>query len=57
MNTEKLARSHAHEIAEIVWLKPNYNISILPKSLEEDFKTGNMLSNEVKYITDLSHIT
>ena len=52
LNTKKLARSHAHEIAEIIWVSPIDNIKILPKKFGEDFKTGKMVSNEVRYIKD-----
>jgi ADP-ribose pyrophosphatase YjhB (NUDIX family) len=50
LDTEKLTRSHAHEIAEIVWVSPGENINIKPKNLAEDFKAGEMVSNEVRYI-------
>ncbi len=52
LNTEKLARSHAHEIAEIVWVSPTDDIRIMPKSLGEDFKVGRIISDEVRYIKD-----
>lgn len=52
LNTEKLTRSHSHEIAEIVWVNPTDNIRILPKSFGEDFKEGKIVSNEVRYIKD-----
>jgi len=52
LNTEKLARSHAHEIAEIVWASPTDSIKILPKNLEEDFKSGKIISDEVRLIKD-----
>ena len=52
LNTEKIIRSHAHEIADIVWVNPTDNIRILPKSLAEDFKAGKIVSDEVKYIKD-----
>jgi len=50
LNTEKLARSHAHEIAEIVWVSPTDDIRILPKEFGEDFKAGKIISDEVRYI-------
>lgn len=50
LNTEKLARSHAHEIAEVVWVSPTDDIQILPKSLEADFRTGRVTLDEVRYI-------
>ena len=52
LNTEKLTSSHAHEIAEIVWVSSTDNIRVLPKSFGEDFKAGKMVSNEVRYIKD-----
>jgi len=52
LDTEKFARSHAHEIAEIVWISPADNIRVLPKSLGEDFKAGKIVSSEVRYIKD-----
>ena len=52
LNTEKLARSHAHEIAEIVWVSPTDDIRILPKSFGDDFKNGDILSDQVRYIHD-----
>lgn len=52
LNTEKLARSHAHEIAKIVWVNPADNIRVLPKSFGEDFKAEKMISDEVRYIND-----
>lgn len=52
LNTEKLARSHAHEIAEIVWISPTDDINIRPQSFMEDFRTGKIVSNEIRYIKD-----
>ncbi|MFA6257390.1 MAG: NUDIX domain-containing protein [Candidatus Paceibacterota bacterium] len=52
LNIEKLACSHAHEIAEIVWVSPTDDTRIKPKSLGEDFKAGKIVSDEVRYIKD-----
>jgi len=52
LDTEKLVRSHAFEIAEIVWISPSDDIRILPKSLGDNFKTGKVVSDEVRYIKD-----
>lgn len=52
LNIEKLSRSHAHEITEIVWVSPIDNIRIMPKSLGEYFKAGKMVSDEVRFIKD-----
>jgi ADP-ribose pyrophosphatase YjhB (NUDIX family) len=50
LNTEKLTRSHAFEIAEIVWISPTEDVKILPKLFAEDFKAGKVVSDEVRYI-------
>lgn len=50
LNTKKLNRSHAEEIAEIVWVSPTDEIKILPENLGEDFKAGKIISDEVRYI-------
>lgn len=52
LDTQKLSRSHAHEIAEMVWISPMDYARILPKSLAEDFRTGNLISDEVRYVRD-----
>ncbi|MFA6301267.1 MAG: NUDIX domain-containing protein [Candidatus Paceibacterota bacterium] len=51
-NLEKLTRSHAHEITEIVWVNPSDNIIVLPRGFGEDFKRGKVISDEVRYIKD-----
>ncbi len=50
LDTGKLARSHAHEIAEIVWVSPADDMRILPKNLGEDFKAGKIILDEVRFI-------
>jgi len=52
LDTEKLARSHSHEIAEIIWMGPMDDGNILPKTLAGDFKAGKIVSDEVRYIKD-----
>jgi len=52
LNTEKLARSHAQEINEIIWVSPKDDINIMPKSFAEDFKVGKLFSEEVRFIKD-----
>lgn len=49
LDTEKLIRSHAHEITKIVWINPTDDIRILPKILAENFKAGKVVSDEVRY--------
>jgi ADP-ribose pyrophosphatase YjhB (NUDIX family) len=50
VNAEKLVRSHAHEIAEIVWVSSTDDVCILPKTLVGDLKAGKIVSDEVRYI-------
>lgn len=38
------------EIAEMSWAEPTSSVSILPKTLGDDFKSGTIISNEVRYI-------
>lgn len=52
LDIEKLSRSHAHEIAEIVWVKPTDGIRILPKGLADDLMAGKIISDEVRFIKD-----
>ena len=50
LNSEKLARSHSHEVEEIIWASPTDDIVVLPKGLADDFRAGKILSGETKYI-------
>lgn len=47
---EKLERTHAHELAEIAWLAPDNSATFYPRQLNEDFKNGAVLSDEVRFI-------
>ncbi len=49
-NIENIKRTHAHEIAEVYWAKPDDSVTILPREFHKDFKTGEVLSGQVKYI-------
>lgn len=51
LNIKKLSRSHAHEIADIIWIDPSDNIRILPQKLGEDFRTRKILSNDTRFIS------
>jgi ADP-ribose pyrophosphatase YjhB (NUDIX family) len=51
-NLENLERTHAFEIAEIIWASPTDSIAMRPKGVWEDFKIGKILSDEVKYLSD-----
>ena len=51
-NIENVARTHADEIAEVCWIEPSGTIPLLPKRLWEDFKNGDIISDQVRYIHD-----
>ena len=50
LDCTKNNRTHASEIAEIIWIDQSDNVRIMPKQLGEDFKRGDVLSNELRYI-------
>lgn len=52
-NSKDIPRTHAYEIVEMCWLAPDDDTIILPEKLGEDFKSGKILSDEVKYIYTL----
>jgi ADP-ribose pyrophosphatase YjhB (NUDIX family) len=49
LNLEGLKRTHAHELAEILWIDPSSTLNLLPKSVLQDFKEGKLFSNETRY--------
>lgn len=53
LKTEDSGRTHANEIAEIYWAKPEDNVRILPAKLNEDFKNGTIISDNVKFVNGL----
>jgi len=53
IDCEKLARSHSAEIAKMIWAGPNDGINILPKKVNDDFKAGKLILDEVRFITSL----
>ncbi|MBI5134431.1 MAG: NUDIX domain-containing protein [Candidatus Taylorbacteria bacterium] len=50
---EKLDRTHAFELAELLWIKPDAATELLPRALAEDFKNGKLLSDTPRFISDL----
>ncbi len=50
LNSDNLARTHAHEISEIVWASPTDDIKILPEKMGADFKRGRLFSDEIRYL-------
>jgi ADP-ribose pyrophosphatase YjhB (NUDIX family) len=52
LDLENIERTHAFEILDLCWVSPIDDTYILPKTLNEYFKKGEILSNEVRYIKD-----
>ena len=53
LNIDELERTHSHELAEILWVSSNDNISILPKKFDKDFKNDNIFEGGTKFISEL----
>lgn len=51
-NIDGIERTHAHEIVELLWIKPEENEILLPKEMGDDFKKGKILSDVVRYIKE-----
>lgn len=49
VNLDAKERTHAFELAEILWIDQNNDLNLLPKSVAEDFKTGNIPLGQVRY--------
>ncbi len=50
VHTEELAKTHAHELAEVRWLSVTEDANLLPKRILDDFKESKLLSDEVRFI-------
>lgn len=46
------SRTHAYELSEVVWVRPETDLRILPTGFAQSFKAGNLFSKEVRFITD-----
>lgn len=55
LNIDGLERTHAHELAEILWVSTDTNIQILPKQFNEDFKNNKIFEGETKFINELNN--
>lgn len=55
LNIDELERTHAHELAEILWVSPSNNLEILPKQFNEDFKNNKIFEGEVKFINEINN--
>lgn len=52
LDTEKLKGTHSHELVDIKWISKNDKIKVLPEKFYNDFKNGNIVSDNVKFIKD-----
>jgi ADP-ribose pyrophosphatase YjhB (NUDIX family) len=52
IDCEQNDRTHEHEVVEMVWADSEKCPRILPNRLCTDFKDGNILSDETRYISD-----
>jgi ADP-ribose pyrophosphatase YjhB (NUDIX family) len=50
LDSEKMTRTHAHELSEIYWASSTDNIKILPQKMGQDFREGKILSDDIRYI-------
>jgi 8-oxo-dGTP diphosphatase len=51
-NIENITKTHAHEIAETLWIESSDAVILKPKELWEDFKMGKIFSDQVRYINN-----
>ncbi|MFA6353947.1 MAG: NUDIX domain-containing protein [Candidatus Paceibacterota bacterium] len=49
-NIENITKTHAHEITETLWVGSSDLVTLRPKELWEDFKTGKIFSDQIRYI-------
>ena len=49
-NLQGLVRTHEHEIEEIIWMKIGDDCDLLPTQLKEDFESGDLISDETRFI-------
>ena len=55
IDCKNLSGSHTFEISEIFWAGSSNNVKILPEKICEDFKSGKLFSDEVRYINAFSN--
>jgi ADP-ribose pyrophosphatase YjhB (NUDIX family) len=54
LDIDGLERTHAYELAEILWISPSDDIKMLPKQFDEDFKNKKIFEGETKFISELA---
>jgi ADP-ribose pyrophosphatase YjhB (NUDIX family) len=50
MHHEEKHKSHAHEIAETVWIGKEDEVRMLPEEVAQTFRKGTLLSPETRFI-------
>lgn len=50
-DTEKFAGTHYFELAEVLWVKQDTDVRILPIQFANDFKEGKLFRDETRFIT------
>jgi ADP-ribose pyrophosphatase YjhB (NUDIX family) len=50
LDISKNDRTHQHEISHIHWITQEDGVKVLPKQLEADFRSGNVLSDTPRFI-------
>jgi ADP-ribose pyrophosphatase YjhB (NUDIX family) len=53
LQIDHLERTHAYELAEVVWVSSGEDREILPKKLNEDFKSNKIFQGETQFIDEL----
>lgn len=52
LNLDNVERTHAHELVDICWIEKDGDINILPETINKYFRSGEILSDVVRYIKD-----
>lgn len=52
LHHEEMEKTHAHEIAEVRWVMPDENVSILPLEFYEEFKSGKIHNQGVRFLKE-----
>ena len=50
LNLTGLERTHAHELAEVVWISPTDECNLRPEKLREDFARGALFAPGVRHL-------
>ena len=53
LDTSNLKGTHSFELAEILFISPTDDVNLLPKAFHDEFKSGEALHDEVRYIGNI----